>query len=45
MIITRLGKDIINVNDLDFDQNNILSTEKVHLIKPLFNEPTDEKMD
>lgn len=45
MIITKAGVDIINVVDSDFTENNIFSTEKVHLIKLLFDEPTDEKVD
>lgn len=45
MIITRPGKDVISVTEEDFENNNIISTEKVHLIKIKFKEPDEEKLD
>ncbi len=45
MIITRQGKDIISVTNEDFENNNVISKNKVHLIKILFSYPDEEKLD
>ena len=43
MLITKPGYDIITVTENDY--NNIVSKEKVHLVRIDYDNPTDEKID
>lgn len=45
MIVTRVGRDLIAVTERDFETNNVVSQEKIHLIKLQFESPTEEKLD
>jgi hypothetical protein len=45
MLITKPGKDIINISEKDYDNNYIKTKSKIHLIKLSFKTPTFEKID
>ena len=45
MILTKPGRDIITVTDRDFEENNIIEREKIHLIKLEFEDPFFEQLD
>jgi hypothetical protein len=45
MLITKPGKDIINISEKDYDNNYIKTKSKIHLIKLGFKTPTFEKID
>lgn len=45
MVITRPGRDIISVGEEDWESRDVVSDDKIHLIKLEFVDPNEQKLD